>query len=168
MSKIKIDARVENAMNAFFETKTDPGNFALTYTGNETALVANQPSFAEKADKWSGILREIFLFGPGTFLLFYLTLAAIFFYPEIGFRLQILLMIAVPAFLTYAGSGTLKQTKNLAVPATIIAMAVAVAVVSSLFSGKLQAEMYFWYSIYFFPIVLIAGKLVQIWVADKK
>ena len=77
-------------------------------------------------------------------------------------------MIACPAFLTHAGCGNIKKIKNLAVPATVIIMAAAVAVISSLFPGKEQSDIYFWYSIYLFPNVLIAAKLMQGWVSDKK
>jgi len=168
MSRIKLDDRIENAMNAFFETEPDGSHFALTYTGDATALVADETTFAEKADKWTRISREVLLFGPGTFLLFYATLAVIFFYPAFGVSFQSLLMILVPAFLTYAGVGSLMKIKNLAVPATVIVMAAGVAFIASLFPTKEQPNMYFWYSIYLFPNALIAGKLVQGWVSAKK
>lgn len=168
MSKIKLDDRIESAMNAFFETEPDRSQFALTYTGNDTALVADKATFAEKADKWIGILREIFMFGPGTFILFYMTLTVIFFYPTVGISFQGFMTFFFGLFLTYAGSGSIKNIKNLAVPATVIAMAVAVVLFSSLFVGKEKSDLYFWYSIYLLPNVLIAAKLVQGWVSDKK
>lgn len=169
MSRIKLDDRIENAMNAFFETEPDRSQFAMNYTGHaDAALVADERTFTEKADKWTGILREVLLFGPGIFLLFYATLAVIFFYPTLGVTFQSVVMILVPAFLTYAGSGSIKKIKNLAIPATVIAMAAGVAFLASLFPTKEQPNMYFWYSIYLFPNALIAGKLVQSWVSDKK
>lgn len=167
MNKIKIDERIENAMNAFFETEPDRSQFAMTYTG-ETAVAADQIPFTEKAAKWSGILREIFMFGPGTFALFYMTLTVIFFYPTVGISFQGFFMFISAAFLTYAGSGSIKKLKNLAVPGTVIAIALAVVIISSFFPGKELADIYFWYSIYLFPNVLIAAKLVQIWLSDKK
>jgi len=167
MSRIKLDDRIENAMNAFFETEPDRSQFALTYTGDATALVADETTFTEKADKWTGILREVLLFGPGAFFLFYMTLTVIYLYPEAGITLRLFLVLAA-VFVTYAGSGSIRKLRNLAVPGTVIIMAAAVAVISSLFPAKEQANVYFWYSIYLFPNVLIAGKLVQGWVADKK
>ncbi len=166
MSNIKLDDRIENAMNAFFETETDRGEFALAYGGNETAIAADDTAFSEKADKWTGWLRGLFLFLPGAFVLFYMTLTIIFFYPGLSF--QGLFMFFSGIFLTYAGSGTLKNMKNLAVPGSIIAVAAAVAIVSSLFPAKAQPDLYFWYSIYLFPNALIAAKLIQAWVSDKK
>jgi hypothetical protein len=167
MNKLKIDERIENAMNAFFENEPDTGHFTMTYTGNETALLNAEISFAEKADRWSGILREITMFGPGTFSLFYLTLTIAFFYPTLGFSFQGGLMYLFAVFLTYAGSGNINKLKNLAVPGTVIAMALGVVFFALLFPGGELADIYFWYSIYLFPIVLIAAKLVQAWVSDE-
>ena len=89
----------------------------------------------------------------------------IFFYPTVGVNYYGFLFAI---FLTYAGSGSMKNIKNLAVPATVIALAVAIVSISKLFPGKEIADPYFWYSIYLFPNVLIAAKLVQGLVADKK
>ncbi|CAN5574035.1 hypothetical protein BH10ACI2_BH10ACI2_16190 [soil metagenome] len=168
MSKIKLDDRIENAMNAFFETEPDRSQFAMIYTGTDTASVADVATLGEKADKWSWILREIFLFGPGTFLLFYMTLTVAFFYPTVGISFQGFMTFFFGFFLTYAGSGSIRNIRHLAVPATVIAMAVGVVVFSLLFVGKERSDLYFWYSIYLLPNVLIAAKLVQIWVSKKK
>ncbi len=168
MKKTKIDARIENAMNAFFETPPDHGQFALTYTG-PTALAANETSFSEKADKWSGILRELFMFGPGTLCLFCGTLTSVFFFGAVGrsFGFDWVLTCLLFVFLTYAGSGSIKNYKNLAVPGIVITMSLAIAVVPSLILGKELADQYFWHSMYLFPLVMISAKLVQGWVRDK-
>ena len=129
MNKVKLDDRIENAMNAFFETETDRGEFALAYGGNETAMAADDTAFSEKADKWTGWLRGVFLFLPGAFVLFYMTLTIIFFYPLAGLSFQGVFMFFSGIFLTYAGSGSLKNMKNLVVPGSIIAVAAAVAIV---------------------------------------
>ncbi|HQU93726.1 MAG TPA: hypothetical protein PLK77_15590 [Pyrinomonadaceae bacterium] len=168
MSKTKLDARLENALNAFFETEPEPNRFELAYCDQPTAIASTGATFSEKANKWSGILRELLMFGPGTFALFYMTLAAAFFFPAIGLSFQGLFMLLSAAFLTYAGSGSLKSIKNLTVPLTVIVMALAVVSFSLLFFGRQDAGIYFWYSIYLFPLVLIAAKLVQNWVADKE
>lgn len=164
MNKIKIDDRIENAMNAFFETPPDRSHFELTYTGHGAALAADEPAFTEKADKWLRVLREVFMFGPGTFSLFYYTLTMVFNYPSVGPRFY---WYFLAIFLTYAGSGSIRNIKNLAVPATVIGLALAVVFLSALFLGRELASFYFWDSIYLFPAILIAAKLVQGWVADK-
>lgn len=168
MKKTKLDERLENAMNAFFETPPDHSCFAMTYTG-ETALDVNEPSFSEKADKYSGILRELFLFGPGTLFLFCGTTISVFFYGAVGRSVGFdwIMTYLLCIFLTYAGSGSIKNFKNLAVPATVIAMSLAIAIIPSLIFGPELADRYFWHSMYLFPAVLIAAKLVQSWLSEK-
>ncbi len=166
MKKTKLDERLENAMNAFFETPPDQSRFAMTYTG-ESAIVVGERTFGEKADKWASILREIFLFGPGVFSLFYLTLTIAYFFPALGFSFQGYLMYVFAVFLTYAGAGSINKLKNMAVPGVVIAMALMLVLVAPLIAGRDLSDLYFWYSIYMFPAVLIIAKLVQSWVSDK-
>ena len=167
MNKTKLDERIENALNAFFETPPDHGQFALRYTG-QTALAATETSFSEKADKWSRIVREIFMFGPGTLCLFCGTLTSVFFYGAVGrsFGFEWIFTYLLFVFLTYAGSGSIKNYKNLAVPGIVITMSLAIAIVPSFLLGKELADQYFWHSMYLFPFVLVCAKLVQSWVSD--
>jgi hypothetical protein len=164
MNKIKIDERLENAVNAFFEAGPDTSRFELTYSGQSAALASDAPAVTEKVDKWLRILRELFMLGPGTFALFFYTLTMVFHYPGVAPRPY---WYALAVFLTYAGSGSLRNVKNLAVPGVVILLAVAVALLSTYFLGKEVAGFYFWDSIYLLPAVLIAAKLVQAWAADK-
>lgn len=164
MSKTKIDDRIENALNAFFETEPDTNRFELAYSGNTTPAISSEPTFTEKTDRWIGLARQILLYGPGTFALFYLTFAVVFFYPSMGISPQGLLMFLFAVFMSYAGSGSIKDLRNLAVPLSTIATALAVVFGSLLIFGRQDASLFFWHSIYLFPLVLIIGKLVQIWV----
>lgn len=167
MSRIKLDDRIENAMNAFFETEPAHGSLAMRYAVHDELMVSAEPAFSEKASKWSGLLREIFLFGPGVFFLFYMTLVVIFFYPTLGLQFGGLFMLSAAAFMTYAGSGDLRHTKNIAVPATVVAVASAVAVIRSIFPVPEHLSPYFSWAIYSFPLALVAAKLVQMWLAEK-
>ncbi len=164
MKKVKFDERLENALNAFFENGQDTSRFEMTYTGGETSIVADRPAFTEKADKWLGILREIVMFGPGTFHLFFSTLYVVFNYPTVTVNFYGYLLAI---FLTYAGLGSIKNLRNLAVPAAIIAMALAFVPLSTLILGSELAGSHFWDSIYLFPFVLITAKFVQWLVSDK-
>ena len=164
MSKTKLDNRIENAVNAFFETGSDASPFAMTYTGQDSALVAVETPFTEKADKWLRVLREVFMFGPGTFALFYSSLTLAFDTPGVGPKVSTYLFAI---FLTYAGCGSLKSYKNLAVPASVVALAFATVFIATSLLGRDLADMYFWDSIYLLPFVLVVAKLVQSWVADK-
>jgi len=168
MSKIKLDERIENAMNAFFETEPDHGSLAMRSGVRDELVASAGTAFSVKFGKWSNLLRELFLFGPGTFFLFFVTLALIFFYPTQGLPFPGLIMLAMTAFITYAGTGDIRNTKNLAVPATVIVAAAAVAIIQSIFPVPEYLSPYFSYALYSFPIALIAAKLMQMWLSEKE
>lgn len=168
MTKPKFQDRIDNAVNAFFEPEQDRSKFALTYTGFDSTLLTDEPPFTERADKWLRILREVSMFGPGTFALFYLTLTITFFYPTLGISFQGILMYVFAVFLVYAGSGSISKVKNLAVPASVILLGLAFAFLSPILIGRELVDLYFWDSIYLFPFVLVVAKLVQIFVSDEK
>lgn len=162
--KTTLDERIGNAMNAFFATQTDSDRFAMTFDGGAAALAIDDVPFTEKGGKWLRLLREIVLFGPGTFALFFYTLTMVFYYPSIAppFYMYLLAVFAV-----FAGAGSIKDLKNLAVPAAVIMLALAVVGLSTFLLGRELADLYFWNSIYLLPVVLIVAKLVQNWVSDK-
>ena len=164
MRKTKFEDRIDNAVNAFFDAEPDRSRLAMTYTGYDASLVADERPFTVKADKWLNILREIFMFGPGTFALFYLTVTYAFNFPGVGTNLY---TYVFAIFLTYAGSGSIRNLRNLAVPASIIALAFAIVSISTMVLGHDVAADYFWNSIYLLPFVLVVAKLVQSWVGDK-
>lgn len=167
MSKTKIDERIGNALDAFFETEPDVNRFELAYSGQSAVAISDEPTFTEKTDRWTGIARQVLLFGPGSFALFYLTLTVAFFYPSMGISPQGLIMFLSAVFMSYAGSGSIKNVRNLTVPLSTIATALIVVFASLLIFGRQDASLYFWHSIYLFPLVLITGKLVHYWVNDK-
>ena len=167
MNKTKLDDRIENVLNTFFEPRPEPDELALRYEGNAAILMSDEIPFTEKAEKWTNIVRQALLFVPGAFLLYYMTLSMIFFYPELGVPLQGTLMLLSGAFMCFAGSGSLKNTKNLIIPASITATAIFTALIASLFTGSLQSDMYFWYSIYLFPVALILSKVFQMFINEK-
>lgn len=167
MNKTKLDDRIENAVNAFFETQPETGSLVVNYGVRDELIVSDEPAFTEKFGKWSTKMRELLLFGPGTLFLYILTLVLIFFYPTLGLPLPGLLMLAMTAFMTYAGAGDIRKVKNLAVPATVIVCAAAVSAIRSIFPVPEYLSAYFSWAIYMFPVTLIAAKLVQIWLKEK-
>lgn len=168
MSKIKFDERIGRTIDAFFETQPDRSEFAMTYTIGDSAMMLEKPTVTEKADKWSRVLREILLFGPGTILLYYMTLGTVEMYPEMGLHPGELIWVSALSFIVYAGSGHLKQTRNLAVPATVIVFGLFVAFYASIFPNPGPRTLFPSYAIYLVPNVLIAAKLVQTWLLKKK
>jgi len=163
MSKFKLEQRMQRAVDAFFDPESERGHQALRYAGGATAVAGNEARLDTGTVQWSRILREVLMFGPGTFALFYMTLTAIFWYPGVGPRPSAYLLAI---FLTYAGSGSLRNIKNFAVPATVITLAAVVVFVSLAFLGRQVADHYFWESIYLLPFVWVTAKLVQQKVKD--
>ncbi len=167
MNKTKLDDRIENAVNAFFETPPDTSKFAMTYTCHDSALVADEISLGERADRWQFLIREVLLFGPGSILVFYITLILIYVYQTLAFAPYGFLMYLFAAFMAYAGSGSITKVKNLAVPASVTVLAFAFAFISPLFLDRELDHIYMWDSIFLFPLVLVVAKLVQSFVAVK-
>ncbi len=162
MKKVKIDQRIENAFNAFFETENDKTLTALSY-GGKTALVQNVSieTFTQKADNWLGIFKKAFLFLPGTFVLFFATLSSVFFYDIFGVNLWMLFWLASGSFMVWAGLGDLKNKKHLLMPLSVFSMTFVFAILLSLLPESVQPSGFFEYSIYLFPLVLIAPILVK-------
>lgn len=159
--KTRIQDRFDNAHDAFFEPVVEEGSLTVESASNGLSTESREP-VTVKLDRWSNKMRLAFLFLPGSFILYYSLLSTYFFYPEFGLTPQMIFMIFGGAFMCLAGVGNIKESKNLSAPAAIIAVASAVALVGSLFSGPLQSDVYFWYSIYLFPIALIAARASQI------
>ena len=164
MSKVKLDERIENAVNAFFDAGIDKEDFAVAISDERALVTAESESPAER---WTLAARDVLLFGPGSFLLYFATLAAIFFYPEFGLSFPGLFLVLSGVFLCYSGAGKLTDARNLVVPAAIVAVAVLVAAIALFFPSEGRSDIYFWYSIFAFPISLIASKILQSWVKDK-
>jgi hypothetical protein len=168
MKKVKIDQRIENAFNAFFETENDKTLTALTY-GGETALVQDVSieTFTQKADKWFGIFKKVFLFLPGTFLLFFATLSSVFFYDIFGVNLWMLFWLASGSFMIWAGLGDLKNKKHLLMPLSVFSITLVLAILLSFLPESLQPSGFFEYSIYLFPLALIAPILVKNYLKEE-
>lgn len=159
---------MENAAHAFFETGDAANSGALACAADSSVLPGEtETSFTAKAEFWVNIARQAFLFLPGAFLLYYAALASVFFYPTFGLNSRMLFAIAAGAFLCAVGLGSLKETKNLLVPAAIAAFGVAAALVFALFPSAVQPALFFEHSIYLFPFVLIFSRLLKHRIDDE-
>lgn len=162
MKKTKIEQRMENAVNAFFETENRAGETALVY-GNQTAILQNEANeeFAEKSDKRFDFFKKAVLFLPGTFVLFFATLASVFFYKDLGVNFWTLFWLASGGFMVWAGLGDLKNKKHLLLPLSVVSVALTLAIGFGFLPESVQPQMFFEHSIYFFPIALIVPFLVK-------
>lgn len=168
MKKIKIEERLENAVNAFFETGDGKAKNALSFAGHSAVLRnEEQATFAEKGRFWMNIARQMFLFLPGAFLLYFVTLSSVFFIPEFGFTPLMLFWFMTGGFLCLVGLGSLKSVKNLLVPFSIVIFAAVLGLLFSMFPTETRIALNYEYAIYLFPAVLILPKLLQNWITDK-
>lgn len=168
VKKVKIEERLENAMNAFFDAGDDKNATALVFADGSAAWQnAEHANFSEKAGFWTNSIRQVVLFLPGAFLLYFVTLSTVFFFPNFGLTFQMLFWLFFGGFLCLVGLGSLKNIKNLLIPFSIVLFSAAAAILFGLFPNNLQPMLYFGYSIYLFPLVLIGSKLLKDSIDDK-
>ena len=173
MKKIKLETRLENAVNAFFENEEQFENSQLTFNHN-SALFPNEKAktLTEKAETFVNIAKQIFIFVPSAFFLYFMTLMFAYFplyYLSFEMMIGMFIWLAAGSFMTLAGIGSVKELKNLIVPATIISFAAIFgAAVSFLpLPREIKESICFYYSIYLFPIALILAGLAKNWVSQK-
>jgi hypothetical protein len=173
MKKIKLENRIENAVNAFFEDENLHENTQLSYFA-DTALLANeQPkSFTQKADSVITTLKYIFFFLPGSFALYFFTLLVAYFplgEASAGMLLAMALYLGAGSFMTLVGIGSVKEVKNLVVPFSIMFFATIFATIVSLLPlpTEIKEHICFYYSALLFPVALIIANLAKNWVNEK-
>ena len=165
MKETKIEQRIKNAVNAFFENEQENfGENSLSFAG-DSALIKQETAerLNEKGDVLVKILKRTFLFFPGALYLFFGTFTILEFeFLQNPFSVMIVFLIG--SFMTMFGIGSLKSPKYLLIPVSIVAVAIAAF---SLFSTFGNAKSVFEYGIYFFPVALIVSFLAKN-LADKK
>ena len=173
MKKIKLETRLENAVTAFFENEEQFENSQLTFNHNST-LFPNEKvkTFTEKAETFVNIFKQIFIFLPSAFFLYFMTLMFAYFplyYASFEMIIVMFIWLLVVSFMTIAGIGSVKELKNLIVPATIISFASIFATIVSFLPlpGEFKVSICFYYSVYLFPIALILAGLAKNWVNRK-
>jgi hypothetical protein len=194
MTKIRLKERLENAVEAFFEYEKLDEHTDLELTNNSAMFRAQESvSFTEKNRTLLNILRQVFLFLPGTLILFLLvfalTVSAVFLF-LFGFGLTTItgfnpieakfskgslpiilsLIIFVSFPMTWVGLGSLRKKEDICIPVSIMGTGIILGIISGLLSGGSyeMAELIFSesYPLYFFPIALIVPILAKSWV-DK-
>lgn len=167
MKKVKFEERLQNAANAFFAADANENANDLVFV-NSSAFLQNAEivCFTEKVKVWLNIARQIFLFLPGAFILYFSTLSSLFFSSSLGFTSEMLFFLLSGSFLCLVGLGSIRNVKNLLIPVSIISFSVIAAILIGFFA--VQPPPFFEYSIYLFPFVLMISKLVQSWIEDEK
>lgn len=173
MKKVKIKERFENAVEAFFNDENLGENNSLDFSSRmDFQHEESAASFKGKAGSYLKILRQVFLFFPGAFILFYLSLGltVLTVNPPPGvtleFPVRFLLFFSASFLMILLGLGDLRKPKHLAIPLSVILAGVSCALISIIsgLSGILLRNDK--YAIYLFPVALIVPFLAKGWV-DK-
>jgi len=187
MRKIKLDAKSEKPADAFFEYENPDENAALSFaTSTQILELEKMKDFTGEHDPFLSFLKKVFLFLPGTFLLFYMSFgAAVIFLEIVVFRREIQtlpddfplhfaligLIILLGTLMTWLGLGDIKNRKHFAIPASLMITGAALgafAKVTASFSNLADRMLDdFTYLIYLLPIALIAPILAKS-IVDRK
>lgn len=176
MKKVKIKERFENAVDAFFDDEKLTENTALSF-GTETHFYQKDSSknSSEKFKGWVAFLKQAFLFLPGTFVLFFLSIlftGLLMVVPPGNTKLRLLVAFGVwlvAGLMTVLGLGDWRKPKYFLIPASIISLAGTLAAVSILWNGfRGLVSLLDNYAIYFFPLALIVPFLVKGWLEKNE
>lgn len=162
MKKATIKQRIDNAVNAFFETEPEHlGEESLSFA-SDSALLKQENEVSQldqKGDALVKILKQTFLFLPGAMYLFFFVFLILTF-DFLRNPLTILAVLLIGSFLTIFGLGSLKNPKHLVIPLSILTVG---AITFGLFSLFGNAKFVFEYGIYFFPLALVVSVLAKNW-----
>lgn len=185
MKKTKVETESERYFNDFFDNKNLDGNNDLSLVNNaELSKIEDNESSNTKTNLLIKLLKQVFLFLPGTFLLYVFGFVGaiitmdIFIIqretlpPDAFFQIILLSIIGLlGSFMTWFGLGDIKNKKHLSIPASIIISSATLAVIFKAIEkffgiSKLLEEAEHFY-FYLLPLILIIPILVKSWV-DKE
>jgi hypothetical protein len=174
MKETKIKERFGNAIDAFFNDEKLSENASLSVACNRASFNLGESEALLSISKHkliTKILRQIFLFLPGAFFLYMVPLSFVYFSSlfNIGLNgyLGFMFWLLAGSFLTLVGIGSLKETKNLIVPVSIISFSLILGILFLLFPEPLRGSISGFYSIYLFPAALMLAGLAKTWVNEK-
>lgn len=187
MRKVKLDTKSEKSPDAFFDNENPDENAALSFVNNAKILeLEKEKGFKAERKSFITLLKQVFIFLPGTFLLFFMSFGAAIIFMEIvvygrafetlpddfPFQFALIgLIIFLGTLMTWFGLGDIKNRKHLAIPASLMvtgamigAFVKAIASMSDLADKMLDN---FSYLIYLLPLALIIPILVK-GIVDRK
>lgn len=183
MREAEVKTESKDAFESFFETEHVYENAALQNFVNKTAFSKRENEiFAPGRRAYPDFLRQALLFFPGTFILFYVSLATggvitellknsdrqFIFEPQLIF---VYLFAFLSILFTWLGLGDLKDKKHFVIPGSIILsgalVGIAVSLTENIFWLSKKIIVDFGYAIYLFPVALIVPFLAKGWV-DRK
>ena len=187
MRKVRLDTKPEKSAEAFFDDENPDKNEALSFANSSKILeLEKEKSFRDEHKFFINLLKQIFIFLPGTFLLFFMSFGAAIIFMEIvvfrraletlpdDFPLQfalIGLIVFLGTLMTWFGLGDIKNRKHFAIPASLMIMGAALGVIvkATASLSDLADKMLddFTYLIYLLPLALIIPILAKS-IVDRK
>ncbi len=187
MRKVRLDTKPEKSAEAFFDDENPDKNEALSFANSSKILeLKKEKSFRDEHKFFINLLKQIFIFLPGTFLLFFMSYGAAIIAMEIvvyrraletlpddfPFQFALIgLILFLGTLMTWFGLGDIKNRKHFAIPASLVitgaiigAVVKAAAKVSDLADKMLDD---FSYLIYLLPLALIVPILAKS-IVDRK
>ena len=187
MRKVKLDNQSEKSAEAFFDNQNPDENKALSFAGSANILeIEKENSFTGEPKSFINLLKQVFIFLPGTFLLFFTSFGAAIILMEIivyrrafetlpddfPFQFALIgLIVLLGTFMTWFGLGDLKNRKHFAIPVSLIISGAIIGVVVkaaasiSDFADRMLDD--FSYLIYLLPLALIVPILAKS-IIDRK
>lgn len=187
MRKVKLDTKSEKSAGAFFDADNPDENSALSFVNNaQTFALEKENSFIGEHKTFINLLKQVFLFLPGTFLLFFMSFGAAIILMEIvvyrraletlpddfPFQFALIgLIVFLGILMTWFGLGDMKNRKHLAIPASLMVTGVIIGAVvkatakMSDLADKMLDD--FSYLIYLLPLALIIPILAKS-IVDRK
>ena len=187
MRKVKLDRKSEKSAGAFIADDKPDENEALSFVNSaKMSAIGKDEGFADEHKPFVNILKQVFLFLPGTFLLFFMSYGAAIIFMEIvvyrralkslphdfPFQFALIgLIVFLGTLMTWFGLGNIKNRKHFAIPASLMvtgaiigAVVKATASISDLADSMLDD---FSYLIYLLPLALIIPILAKS-IVDRK
>lgn len=177
MKKTKIKERFENAVEAFFDNDKLPEETSMTSAQNSAIFQdVSEESFSTKSKNLKNILKQIFIFFPGTFILFGLSMMLVYvsiIHPYNTVRLekpiQLLFILTTTFFMTWLGLGNIRKLKEIAIPMSVVGIGALIGAISGIASiidlsliHKILSDS--GYPLYFLPFGLIAPLITKMWI----
>ncbi len=187
MRKVKLDTKSEKSVDSFFDNENPDGNKALSFAGSAKILeLEKEKSFTGEHKSLISLLKQVFIFLPGAFLLFFMSFVVAIILMEIivyrraletlpdDFLFQfalIGLLVFLGTFMTWFGLGDIKNRKHFAIPASLMAAGAIIGAVlktaASIFDLADRMLDDFSYLIYLLPLALIIPILAKS-IVDRK
>lgn len=171
MKKTKFKEGFENAVNAFFEDE----NSALEFIENQSVIQHEaETSFTVNNKNLLSILKQVFLFLPSAFLLFFASVALTgrLLFPigegvQIVSFLQLVLLLGL-SLTTIFGLGDLRNPKHFSIPISIISIGAILGAIGTIFCDWFGFGHFLHnYVPYFFPLAFIVPVLVKDWIEKE-